>query len=304
MFRTLTILFISLFLSGCILEEEHRDISELNGMWKSDNENVYEQYLEISNGQINVLYIVDSLDCSRTIRTYDIATMDSDIFTYEGNGRVYSGEDKYLQLKEAFPKPCESNSSNEVTVKITLNQLPEILENYYPNSDAVHLEFKIAFDTDNNGSISVGDLIFALKTPFGGLNPPTWHSLPSNVYAVSNASEDTYGWGSVASLQSSFDGDQITLVAKSENFIGIGDINNGTQIEVSSSFYTDDHKQLDRYPNVDDFEGFYLFTSGVDTSFLEDSTNDVILTDNDSTTPALNLIPIFDIRSIEIEISE
>jgi len=306
MARIFTLIFSSLLLAGCPLDEDNGDLSELSGIWRSDKQDAQEEYLEFSNGNINVLYIVDSLNCSRTIRTYEIAALEPDMFSYNGSNHIVSFDDRYTRYNEDFPEPCGSSLTNQVTVKISFKQLPEHLETYYPSNDEyVRISLLIAFDTDNSGTISTGDVIFALEPyDLGGQKSPTWQTLPASAMLVNYANNQAYSRGAIADLNVSIQENQITLTGKASDFIGIGDISNGTQIDVSSYYNVKAHTQKDRYPNGDSLNNSFLFTSGVDTSLLDDTINDVTVIENDPDASHLNLLPIFDIQNIEVEVTE
>ncbi len=309
MIRIFTLFFFSLLLTGCQLDEgdnELTELTELNGIWKSNEPNIQEEYLQFGNGEINVLYIVESLNCSRIIRTYEIATLEPDMFIYESGDKINSFEDIYSRYSDDFPGECESHSTKEVTVKIGFSQLPEALEDYHlDNETSVNMGVKIAFDTDNSGTISMGDVILTLATPVvGGQISPTWQALPTDVFLVNFANSDGYSYGAVTEASASIQANQISLIANASDFIGIGDINNSTQIDVSSYYNIKSYTQSDRYPNTIDVVGQFMFSEAVETGFLVDTMDDVIVTNSDPDAQPINNPPIFDILSIEVEVTE
>ena len=311
MIKILTFTVVSLFLMGCSLEEDiedSADVSEVDGIWKSDEQDTQEEYLQFGDGEINVLYIVDSLSCSRVLRTYNIATMDSDIFTYSRSGKVIGVDGSYSRIQEEFPVRCDSNLTNDVEVKIGFKQLPEFLESYYPiPEERIRLKIRVAFDTDNNNAISVGDVVFELKLDLNGEQIPTWDTLATQVWVVYSASSDFFSWSYGESMAADLDltvqDNHITLLAKASDHSGVGDISNDTQVEVLSIFETDTHTQKDRYPDGDDMSGFFIFTEGENTNYLGDAVDDVSIIESEVNTMPINLSPIFDIESIEVNIS-
>ncbi len=197
---------------------------------------------------------------------------------------------------DELPGFCGSNSTKQVEVKITFQHLPELLEQYQSISskDDFFYDTSIKFDMDNNGKTSVGDILFFIDSIFSEITTaPSWQSLATSVGYVYQANENSYSIYHVAELTAQVQGQEMTLTGKSADFNLIDNISNGTQILVRSSYDLNGYYQRDYFPDDSD-----TFTSGLDTSLLEDAEGDAFFTFNPPVTP------IVDIRKIEISINE
>jgi hypothetical protein len=314
-----TLILVTIFLTGCLLEEESKESNKtLYGVWVQSESADISQYTTITEDSTIFWIYIEHLSCiGQVIKLDNLDINDKKLVIESQNQSITltllsdnqiqatstNSKDitKYTRHLGALPKSCGNDSTKQVEVNIMFEYLPELLESYKTilSTDDFSYDTDITFDMDNDGKVSVGDIQFSLTTGFPETaKTPSWQSLKAVVSYVYEASSNGHSNHLISELTVLVQGKKITLTGKSTNFGLIDNISNGTQVLVSSSYRLNDYNQHDYFP-----EDSHTFTSGLDTSLLEDVAGDSNISwDSTSASSNLNLTSIVDIRTIEISI--
>ena len=224
------------------------------------------------------------------------------------NLTFYNGESVNPELQSTFIEDSgeieychDTDLTKKIIVKIGFKTLPELLENYVPDTTANNffLRIGILFDIDNDGTQSTGDLKFLLDNEYSeNMFQSSWQSLGGRILFTKRISSNTLIQAEVAKLDIRVEGNFLILIAKASYFKLLDAINNGTAINVNAYLGSSELHQSDTYPNNIAGNNNEQYTTGADNSYLEDDMNDVRLT-GEST-----ILPLVEIQTIEVIILE
>ncbi len=299
---------------------------DLQERWVSAGDDI-PYYLEFSTGKYNPYRILEDYACSTslpfTYHAHNNKFFMSNLhetwkgsYTVEGEqltlnwheAEFFNGEIQALDLQHIYNienQPINFCSDPSLTKiiesKIGFKHLPDLLENYVPSTidEKLYFTVSILFDMDSDGTRSSGDLNFLLHYEYSNkMFQSSWQALGAKVLITQRLSPTSYLQAEVTDLNIKIEENSLTLSADAANFKLLNNINTGTPINVSVHAQFDDQTQGDSFPNNISGNNNEQYTTGIDSSYLEDYIDDVSISDS------WDITPLVDIHSVEISIIE
>ena len=299
---------------------------ELQKRWRLINDDSQSQ-LEFLHGQYKFYSVFGDLSCAIE-HSLSYHAHDNKIFmsrlheTWEGTYSV-EGEQLTINWHEAEFFTGETDTTNlqhiynidnnpvnycsdatltkKIESKIGFKHLPDLFENYVPSTidEKLYFTVSILFDMDSDGTRSSGDLNFLLHYEYSNkMFQSSWQALGAKVLITQRLSPTSYLQAEVTDLNIKIEESSLTLSAEAADFKLLNDINTGTPINVSVHAQFSDQTQGDSFPNNASGNNNQQYTTGMDSSYLEDYTDDVSISDS------WDITPLVDIHTVEVSIQE